>query len=81
MPFNKINSIGKQWIRRYALALCKEMLGYIRSKFGSIPIPGENVQLNGTALVAEGKAELASLKDELNKILADGSNTFNTYPF
>jgi hypothetical protein len=71
LPFNKISSIGKHWIRRYALALCKEMLGYIRSKFGSIPIPGENVQLNGTALVAEGKAELASLKDELNKILDD----------
>jgi hypothetical protein len=69
IAYDKINSMGKQWIRRYALALCKEMLGYIRSKFNTIPIPNENVTLNGTALVSEGKAEQKELKDELMKIL------------
>ena len=33
LPFKNINSIGKQWIRRYSLALCKETLGYVRSKY------------------------------------------------
>jgi hypothetical protein len=69
IAYDKINSMGKQWIRRYALALCKEMLGYIRSKFNSIPIPNESVTLNGTALVSEGKAEQKELKDELMKVL------------
>ena len=69
IPYDKINSMGKQWIRRYALALCKEMLGYIRSKFANIPIPNETVTLNGTALVSEGKAEQKELKDELMKVL------------
>jgi hypothetical protein len=69
LPYNKINSIGKQWIRRYALSLCKEMLGYIRSKFANIPIPNDNITLNGTALVSEGKAEQKELKEELMKIL------------
>lgn len=69
LPYDKINSMGKQWIRRFALALCKEMLGYIRSKFATIPIPGETVTLNGTALVSEGKAEQKELRDELLKIL------------
>ena len=45
-PYQKINSIGKQWIRRFALSLCKEMLGNIRSKFGAIPIPGDSVTLD-----------------------------------
>ena len=69
IPYDKINSMGKQWIRRYALALCKEMLGYVRNKFESIPIPNESIRLNGSSLVAEGRAEQKELKDELMKIL------------
>jgi len=69
IPFNSINSIGKQWIRKYALALSKETLGQIRSKFGTIPIPGESVTLNGTALLTEASTEKKALKDELTNIL------------
>jgi division protein CdvB (Snf7/Vps24/ESCRT-III family) len=47
------------------------MLGYIRNKFSSIPIPGETIQLNGTALVTEAKAEQKDLREELSKILDD----------
>ena len=46
VPYENINSIGKQWIRRYALALCKETLGQVRSKFATIPIPNDSVRLN-----------------------------------
>jgi hypothetical protein len=45
------------------------MLGHIRSKFSTIPIPGESVTLNGAALMSEGKEERKELKEELNKIL------------
>lgn len=69
IPYNSINSIGKQWIRRYALAICKEMLGQVRSKFSTLPIPGDSVTLNGPALMSEGKEERKELKEELNKIL------------
>ncbi len=69
IPYDKINSMGKQWIRRYALALCKEMLGHVRSKFATIPIPGEAVTLNGAALVSEAKTEQKELKEELLKVL------------
>ena len=71
LPFVSINSIGKQWIRRFALALCKEMLGQVRSKFGSVPIPGETVTLNGTALISEGKEEQDKLREELKTTLAE----------
>jgi len=71
LPYDAINSIGKQWIRRFCLSLCKEMLGHIRSKFATIPIPNEAVTLNGPALLSEAKAEQKELRDELMKILDD----------
>lgn len=67
-PYQKINSIGKQWIRRFALALCKEMLGNIRSKFTTIPIPGDNVTLDGPALISQGQTEQEKLREELKTI-------------
>ena len=71
LPFENINSIGKQWIRRFALALCKETLGQVRSKFGNVPIPGESVTLNGAALISEGKDEQTKLRDELKTTLSE----------
>jgi hypothetical protein len=71
LPYDKINSIGKQWIRRFALAICKEMLGQVRSKFGSVPIPGESVTLNGDKLISEGKEEQKDLREELKTLLAE----------
>ena len=71
LPFNNINAIGKQWIRRFALALCKETLGQVRSKFGSVPVPGQTVNLNGTALLSEAKDEQTKLRDELKTTLAE----------
>jgi len=69
VPYRNINSIGKQWIRRFALSLCKETLGQVRSKLGSIPIPGQDVTLNGPALISEAKEEQTSLRDELKTVL------------
>lgn len=70
IPYKSINAIGKHWIRRYALALCKGMLGQVRGKFGgAIPIPGDRVTLNSSDLLSQATAEKAALIDELKKIL------------
>tara|TARA_Y100000114_G_scaffold133276_2_gene132595 strand:+ start:3295 stop:4554 length:1260 start_codon:yes stop_codon:yes gene_type:complete len=71
LPYENINSIGKQWIRRFALSLSKETLGQVRSKFNSVPIPGEAVTLNGTALLSEAKTEQNALRDELKATLTE----------
>lgn len=71
IPYENINSIGKQWIRRYALSVSKEMLGQIRSKFSTVPIPGESINLNGTELLSQAKEEQTSLKEELKTILSE----------
>ena len=69
IKYETINSIGKQWIRRFCLALCKEILGQIRGKFASIPIPGESVQLNSADLLSQAKEEQQALRDELKEVL------------
>ena len=69
IPYANINSIGKQWIRRFALSLVKETLGQVRSKFGQIPIPGNNVTLNGDKLISEARDEQKALREELQKVL------------
>ena len=70
IPFSNINSIGQQWVRRFALALSKETLGQIRGKFGNkVPIPGDNVTLNASELLAQAKEEQNKLREELNKQL------------
>ncbi len=69
VPYGNINSIGKQWIRRFALSLAKETLGQVRSKIATIPIPGESVTLNGPALVSEAKEEQEKLREELKGVL------------
>jgi hypothetical protein len=70
IPYTNINSIGKQWIRRYALALSKEMLSQIRGKFGgAIPSPGVTLTLNSSALASEADKEKTALREELVKVL------------
>ena len=70
IPYKNINSIGKQWIRRFALALSKETLGQVRSKFGnSVPIPGDTVTLNGSDLMSQAKEEQNALRTELKEQL------------
>lgn len=67
--YSRINSIGRQWTRQYTLALCKELLGLVRSKFGSVPIPGGELQLNGSDLVTAGRDEKDKLVTQLKEML------------
>ena len=69
LTFKNINSMGRQWIRQYTAALSKELLGYVRSKFGSVPIPGGDVQLNGTDLVSQAQTEKDALATQLREQL------------
>jgi len=65
IDFSKINSMGKQWIIRYALAMAKEILGQIRGKVSTVPIPNGDLTLNGPSLIAEAQLEKDNLRNEL----------------
>ena len=69
IEYNKINSIGRQWIRQFTIALCREILGLIRSKFGSIPVPGAEVTLNGSDLISQGREDKDKLITSLREML------------
>ena len=71
IPFESINSIGKHWIRRYALAILKGILGNTRGKFSEIPIPGGAVTLNAESLLSQSTEEMEKLREELRTILEE----------
>ena len=73
IPYANINDVGKQWIRKYALALAKEMLGAIREKYNTVPIPGSEVSLDGAALRAEAQTEKDNLIEQLRENLNEVS--------
>ena len=69
IKYTRINSIGRQWIRQFTVALSREILGLIRSKFGSIPVPGAEVSLNGTELISQGREDRDKLITTLREML------------
>lgn len=69
IKYSDINSIGKNWIYRMTVAMSKEILGEIRSKYGSIPIPGAEVTLNGPELISRAREDMVNLRQELREIL------------
>lgn len=71
LQYERVNSIGRQWIRQYALALSRELLGLIRSKFSSVPIPGADLQLNGSDLISQGREDKENLKVKLGEMLEE----------
>ena len=71
IDFSGINSIGRQWVRQYTLAISRELLGLVRSKFGSVPIPGGDLQLNGSDLIAQGRDDKEQLKTKLTEMLEE----------
>lgn len=67
--YNRINDMGRAWIFKYGIALAKEMLGYIRGKYSSVPIPNGEVTLNGSDLVSQGQSEKTELITQLREFL------------
>ena len=69
VSYSTINSVGRQWIRQFTAALCEELLGQVRSKFGSVPIPSGDLQLNGGDLITRGRDDQSRLRDQLIELL------------
>lgn len=69
IPYSSINAMGKQLIRKYSLAVCKEMLANSRGKFLSVPIPNGEVTLNYAQLAEEAKAEKEQIREEIKDFL------------
>jgi len=67
MYYSQINSVGRQWIFRYTLALAKELLAYIRGKYQTVPIPGAEVSLNQSDLIASANTEKEGLVTKLRE--------------
>lgn len=71
--YAQINSVGRQWIYRYSLALAKELLAYIRGKYSQLPVPGSETTLNQADLLADARSEKQLLLPELKEMLEQTS--------
>jgi hypothetical protein len=71
--YNTINSIGRQWIFEMTLAISKEMLGYVRGKYSTIPIPDSDVTLNQQDLLSSATADRAALIERLRNYFDETS--------
>ena len=69
ITYQEINAAGRQWIKKYTLALSKELLGIIRSKYASLPLPNGEVSMDGEGLKGEGREEKQQLLEELKEFL------------
>ena len=67
--YNSINDMGRAWIIRYGSAIIKEMLGRVRGKYSSVPIPNGEVTLDGSDLVSQGQTEKEALITQLREFL------------
>ena len=67
--YSHINSVGRQWIFRYTLALAKELLAYIRGKYQVVPVPGSEATLNQADLLADARTEKEALMTNLREML------------
>ena len=63
--YSLINSVGRQWIFEYTLAICKEILGYVRGKYSTVPIPNAEMTLNQSDLLGAATAEKTALLERL----------------
>jgi len=73
MKYGEINDTSKTWIRKYGLALCKELLGHVRGKYASIPIPNSETTLDGETLRSEATADKEMLITQLREMLEQTS--------
>lgn len=69
IKYSRINQMSRHWIRQYTFALCKETLGLVRSKFSSVPIPGSELQMNGSDLISQGREDKTRLLDGLRETM------------
>ena len=69
IAYTDVNSVGRQWIYRYTLALARELLGYIRGKYQTVPVPGSEATLNQADLLADARTEKESLMANLREML------------
>ena len=73
VTYSTLNAVSKQWIFRYTLALARELLGYIRGKYTTVPIPGSEATLNQQDLLTDARSEKTDLLTQLREMLGESS--------
>ena len=67
-----IDPYAGPWLKDYAFAKAKFMLGEARAKFATIAGPQGGTSLNGDALKSEAAADIEKLEDDLKNYVDGG---------
>ena len=70
--YSNINTVGRTWIFKYCLAVCREVEAHIRIQFSNMAIQGVG-PLQGSELIADARTEKENLITELKEMLNEVS--------
>ena len=70
--YSRINTVGRTWIFKYTLALCREVEAHIRIQFANLNIQGVG-PLQGSELINDARTEKENLLTELKEMLNETS--------
>ena len=68
--YSNINHVGRMWVYRYTLAICKEIEGQVKTALDTGQIPG---MFKGTELLTDARQEKQDLMTELKEMLNEVS--------
>ena len=70
--YSRINAVGRSWVLKYTLALCREIEAHIRIQFANLNIQGVG-PLQGSELITDARTEKENLITELKEMLNETS--------
>jgi hypothetical protein len=70
--YSRINTVGRTWIFKYTLSLCREIEAHIRIQFANTNIEGVG-PLQGSELITDARKEKEDLLIELKEMLNETS--------
>jgi hypothetical protein len=70
--YSNINTVGRAWIFKYTLALCREIEAHIRIQYSNMSVGGIG-PLQGSELITDARTEKETLINELKEMLNEVS--------
>jgi hypothetical protein len=70
--YSNINTVGRTWIFKYTLAICREIEAHIRIQYANLSIQGSG-PLQGNELITDARTEKENLINELKEMLNEVS--------
>ncbi len=73
---------SKQWIKKWALAELKKMIGFIRTKYGNLPSANGGLSMNGDTMLNDAQSDFEELHRQIRDFeVGNGGDALGVAPF